>query len=422
MLDSNQRHWLIISYIANESGMACSHHIDDRIAPLSNRGIIVTLLTTACITKIKTVRHLRIASLSPSGIRFELRHFLKKKKLSRAVFKLIETLMLLPLYPFYFIEKLIINVDTTWFWMLPALFRGYLHCLFHPQDLIYSTGGAVSAHVAAGFLAKLTRIKWIAEFQDPLIHSYCARSKLELKLLHWAEKYICANAGKVIYLTAGAKMSSSDRTGSLERCEVIYPGAKQPVYSMSAYTRSNRLRFVHFGSLGRSRNLEGFLAALESIYRERPELLESVRLSLYGSLEKNVLRQLASFPVPNTFEVHGFVPRHESVARMQESDVLLLIQNMDDISSQTIPSKVYEYFHARRPILGLVYRNNELADMLTDLCHIPVNVCDIKSVKSGIMQYIEMWKSHGIDLPTSSSPYTIDSAVDKLIMIAEYQP
>lgn len=413
------RHWLIISYFANESGMACSHHIDDRLLLLEKKGIEATLLTAACVNKAKGFRHLRMPSMSPSGIRFEVRQFLKRKKLSHLLFKLFETVLLLPVYPFYFLEKLLINIDTTWFWLFPAFFRGYLHCLFRPPELIYSTGGPASAHMVAGLLARSAGVKWIAEFQDPLIHSYCARSRIELRLFERVERYVCARADSVVFLTAFALARSLERTGYVRRGEVIYPGARPQPQAGAIYNDSNCLTFAHFGSLGGSRNLESFLAALQSVFDENPDLPEVVRLSLYGSLDSDVRRQVEEFPFPQSLLVQGQVSRNESVARMQGSDVLLLIQNRDEISSETIPSKVYEYLHAGRPILGLVYRNVELADMLADLGHVPVDLCDISSIMAGILDCVELWRSKKLLRQTNPSTFTSESAVEKLVSLAK---
>jgi hypothetical protein len=169
------------------------------------------------------------------------------------------------------------------------------------------------------------------------------------------------------------------------------------------------------GSLGGSRNLASFLEALCALASESPEMRSKIRVSLFGSCEENVKKQIEAFPYDGMLMVFGRVTRKRSVEEMQKSDVLLLIQNLDPISSETIPSKVYEYFHARRPILGLLYNNEELADMFNGLGHRAVQWDDIEGIKQGVREYFRLWEMGDLTQPTRISPYTIEHAIACLI-------
>ena len=91
---------------------------------------------------------------------------------------------------------------------------------------------------------------------------------------------------------------------------------------------------------------------------------------------------------------------------------------MADYSAETIPSKVYEYLAAGRPILGLVHRDAELAGMLTGLGHTVAESADAGSVRGAISEIHRRWKAGALENPMGS-PYTIASAVDRLIAIAD---
>jgi hypothetical protein len=79
---------------------------------------------------------------------------------------------------------------------------------------------------------------------------------------------------------------------------------------------------------------------------------------------------------------------------------------------------VYEYLAAGRPILGLIHRNEELAGMLTDLGHTVAEAADISSVGGAVSEIYRRWEAGALETP-AGSPYTIASAVDRLIAIAE---
>lgn len=406
---------LVFSYFANINGMACSHHIDDRLDVLKDSGVDVTMLSTIYVPKSDKARHVRIPSLSGSGLRFELRQYLKRGKRPRWMTKALETIILLPVFPFYFIEKILLNLDTTWLWFPLASLRGYFICCSRRPDFIYSTGGPISAHLAAAITSRLTGTPWVSEFQDPLLHSYCARSNFERRLTEWAEKVICKKARTVVFLTEQARKIAADRTELGDRGAVIYPGAPLLIGDAD-YLPEDMLSFVHFGSLGGTRNLTSFLSALCLLFEEHPELSKLICLTLYGNFGADIRRELDNFPYPSAIQVKGLVLRQQSTLVMKRSDVLLLIQSIDDVSRETIPSKTYEYFHAQRPVLGLVYRNAELRNMMNELGHLPVEADDIIEIKDGILSLAQKWRA-GETVQVKCSPYTVSAAVEKLLAL-----
>src|SRR5213079_424119 len=98
---------------------------------------------------------------------------------------------------------------------------------------------------------------------------------------------------------------------------------------------------------------------------------------------------------------------------MRQADVLLLVQNADSISSETIPSKVYEYLLAGRPILGLLSQNPELEPMLHEPFHQTASVSSVAEIKDAVAQILRTW-SAGVKFAPVSTRYTIPAAVDQL--------
>lgn len=420
MGEGRRRRWLVVSYFAHESGMACSHHIDDRLPLIRERGVDVTLLSTLIVPKNPAVDHMRVPTLSPSGIRFEVRQYFRKKNLPKWRFELIVTLLLLPVFPFYLLEKAILNIDTTWYWSPLAALRGYLFCRRNRPELVYSTGGPACAHIAAGWIAGWTGIPWVAELQDPLVHSYCARSRAELRLVRWAERYICRKADRVVFLTGEALRRAKSRTGLGNRGVCIYPGARAEIFP-EPWERpiEDRLRIVHLGSLAGVRNLGNFLKGMREALGKRPELEDVLRIELYGNVGKDVQQQIREFGLGGQVVLRGAVPRAASIQEMMRADVLLLVQGADEVSAETIPSKLYEYLHARRPIFGLVYRNPELREMLEGMAHVAVDAADSPEIGKEMLRCIERWRQGEFRKPCVPSPFTTNAAVDRLVHLGE---
>lgn len=412
------RRWLVLSYFSRIDGMACAQHIDDRIPLLRRAGIEPVLLTGPCGERWEEGRHAIARCVAPSGVRFEVRHLFRKGGLRSPLHKLLEFLLLFPVLPFYLLEKLLVDLDSQWSWFPLAARRGYALCREVGPELIYSTGGAASAHIAAGRIARRTGIPWVAEIQDPLVHGDWYRGKVARKAFSFAERYVCARASRVVFLTEEARRRAAARTLLGDRGRCIYPGAEPPPELPPRRRDGALLRFAHLGSFGGSRNPAVLLEAARRLLDVRPELAGTVRFDFYGNCDANSKRLLRAFPREGVVTFHGRVSRSASLAAMREADVLILIQNVADYSAETIPSKVYEYLVAGRPILGLVHRNAELAAMLTGLGHTVAEAADAGSVCGAISEIHRRWEAGALETP-GGSPYTIASAVDRLIAIAE---
>lgn len=410
--------WLIISYFANIDAMAPSHHIDDRLPFFIQKGIDVHLITSPCGAHYKNFFHIRVPSLAPSGIRYEVRHFLKRKTSKRFWFKFWETLLLLPIYPFYFIEKMLFRLDSTWSWFITAFITAMILTIKKKPEIIYSTGGPVSAHLAAMAASYITEIPHIAEFQDPLVHQYAAPGKFERHFIKKIERLIFKTAKVTVYLTQQAAENAIKRNSTNKKSFGVYAGAV-PLENVIPYKKGDMFNISHFGSLGGSRNLDCFFKALMMLFREFPDSPDYFRLHLYGNNSKNVSKQIKQFSHKETLYIKGKVLRQEAIDFMYKTDVLLLIQNIDDVSFETMPSKVYEYLHTGRPILALVYRNLELQAMLEEKGHIVVQADDEAAIKRGLEIYITRWKHNQLQCSSLKSPYTVERAVDELISLAK---
>lgn len=409
--------WLILSYISNADGRASSLHIDNRIPCLMEIGIKPILLSGPSYPKHSNLLHSRVPSLFPSGVLFELRTSINrfvKYKLIRNVIKFICLVLLLP---FYLIEKAIVDIESQWSWCFLAAMRGSRLIKKHNIDIIYSTGGSMSSHLAAWYLSRGNNLPWVAELQDPLVHEDWRRSRRALTVCKKIENVICDHADAVIFMTDMARARACERTSLGKRGKVVYPGAAPVFSSQDKYSKGEFCRFVHLGSLGWTRNLQIFLCALGLYLQENAAMIPLIRLELYGTCD-NVSKDLISrFPYCEVIKDCGRVSHRESLAIMRKADILLLIQDREAFSSETIPSKCYEYMITERPILGLVHQNMELSQMLNDLGHRSVEATNVEGVKNAISLMVQQWRSESFVLKTS--PFTVSDAVNKLVEIAE---
>ncbi|NBO02407.1 MAG: hypothetical protein EBV21_13370, partial [Betaproteobacteria bacterium] len=170
MSTPRRQRWLILSHAFNMDGRASSQTITDKIPYLLQANIEVVVLSGVLGTQDQRFEHHRLWSAGPSGVRFEMRHVLRQKLTHPALYRLWMTLLSLLLLPAMLIERLFFPIENSWSWQFSAARRGRALAGLQPFDLIYSTGGAVAAHLAARRLQRQLGIPWLAEVHDPFVH------------------------------------------------------------------------------------------------------------------------------------------------------------------------------------------------------------------------------------------------------------
>lgn len=414
------RCWLILSYRSNIDGSACAQHIDDRLPFFADRNIVPVMLTGPVGKHSEQWPHYWSPSIAPSGIRFEIRHFLRKRLKKRWQFKTVETLLLLPVLPFYLLEKIIINLESEWSWFFLAACRGYFLCCRYSPEVIYSTGGTASAHVAARLISMATGLPWLAETQDPLVHDHdWQRGRRVLAIYKWLEKDICTNADCFLFLTKAARDNMAARVKMPNCGRVIYPGANPDMFVGELYSKGKQCHFAHFGTLDGTRNLKVFLQALWLLIDNGRVEQEIMKVDIYGTLDEGTEKMIRELGLENIVVHHGLVARKKALRAMQKKDCLILVQNTIYFSTETIPSKVYEYLLSGQPTLGLVYNNHELHDILRESGNFSAAADDIQAVSSEIDKILTLFENNQIAAWPKYAELTVAKAVDQLVVLGE---
>lgn len=391
--------WLVLSYYYKADGMACSHHIEDRISALNALGI-----DTQILSRVEKHSAPFIKTEGYSVYWARMRSTIGTERIVNA-FSLVLALLRG--------SVLVLREWDEVTCVLSLAEEGYEMTRKRKFTRIYSTGGPMSAHIAALLIAARTRLPITVEFQDPLPFQYPGRFR---KLALMLEKLAMKRAHCVFMTRQAAEMAA-------KRCwrpmpEYIYPGARKISPHISAHSASQLLQFGHFGTLHGDRNARFFLQALENVGAREPEATSTFRLHCYGALDRDTMRMVAEFPLPQALLLHEKVERSEAIEIMQKMDVLLLVQHTNPVSSETIPSKAYEYMQTGRLIFALVYKNPELAKMLGNLGHIAVDAADPRAIQESLESLIEQWKKGALPVPLPS-PYTPEAAARKLYFSAK---
>lgn len=421
-----RENWLVISHAFNMDGRAASHTMTDKIPYLLARGINPVVISAMTGEHDRLVEHHRLLPLAPSGLRFDLRHIVRRRIGYGVGYKLLSGIVAVLLAPFYAIERLFVSLEPHWSFFVPAYVAGARLIRKRDCTAIYSSGGASSGHYAGYLLAKKTGLPWIAEVHDPMVVYRTTPRRQRERFAGWLEGKICDHADVAIWFVQTALDRARERHPSLgNRGHVMSPGADAPSFGKIPYVRQAHLVIAHFGSLAPSRNLSVFLAALTCVLKRRPEIADIVRVELYGGEPDKISADaIARLPARGIVRAFGRLEydaatgdggRDRVLKRMQTVDALLLLHGEHDNCEEYIPSKLYEYLWTQRPIIGLVRRNPHLSRILADYGHWAVDADDATAVSAVIEELAARWQESKLADNGRPSPFTPGVAVDQII-------
>jgi hypothetical protein len=115
--------------------------------------------------------------------------------------------------------------------------------------------------------------------------------------------------------------------------------------------------------------------------------------------------------------VTGLSGREQILRRMRGVDVLLLLHGTEPICAEYIPSKLYEYLWMQRPILATVHNNPQMLSLLRTQGHTAVE--NQAALVLGLEDMMGRWKKGDLSDIGQASPYTTESAVERMRKFVE---
>ncbi|WP_234397301.1 hypothetical protein [Polynucleobacter asymbioticus] len=441
---SEKKSWLILSHGFNMDGRASSQTITDKIPYLLEAGI--QPIVFSAITGIQDQRfpHRRFLAWGPAAFRFDFRHWIANQYGRGFIYKLLTRTVSIVLAPFIGLEKLILGYSSQWSWAMPAFIHGLGLVRSGKVDLVFSTGGAWSAHLAGLWLKKWTGIAWIAEIHDPLVirknpndQGIEQPKNRDARFRHYLERQLTKYADHVWWFTDGAVHYAKVRNPNLNTPEnahgfMVLPGAEPPggVTAVKPHRYSEKLNLCHFGSLANDRSLSTILNALVPLLKKYPAARDHIQVHAYGAaLDPLTIQAIKTLGFNDVLLAHGRLEkdpitgksgREQVLEKMQEADVLILLHGNDEWCTEYIPSKFYEYLWTGRPIWGITHRNPQLDQMLEERGAYLSQEGDAIGIATALERIWLDWEQQKLHQPLGS-PMGVDQAVRKILTEIQWQ-
>lgn len=435
---TDKKRWLILTHAFNMDGRAASLTITDKIPYLLDAGVEPVVFSAITGLKDQRFPHYQYTAWGPAAFRFDFRHWIANQYGRGWIYKISTGLVSILLAPFIALEKFFLGYSSQWSWAMPAYIHGLSLIRAGKVDLIYSTGGAWSAHLAGLWLKKKTGLPWIIEIHDPLVirqspidPGFAKPKNRDAQFRQYLEKQICKYADLAWWFTDGALHYAKVRNPNLNTPEnahgfVLMPGAEPPggLDANQVHTYTKQLHLCHFGSLANDRSLSTILNALAPLLNKYPEARECIRVHAYGApLDPLTIEALKRLKYDDLLLAHGRLEkdpitgksgRERVVERMQAADVLILLHGNDEWCAEYIPSKLYDYLWTGRPIWGITHRNPQLDQMLLDRGAYLSPQSEPQAVELALERIWLDWKKHQLIEP-KWQPAGVDQAVSMIL-------
>ncbi|MHB8929490.1 MAG: glycosyltransferase [Melioribacteraceae bacterium] len=243
--------------------------------------------------------------------------------------------------------------DARKFWIRPSVKFLSKYLKENHVDVLFTNGPPQSTHMIAYGVKKNLGIPWHADFQDPWTQvDYFSQLMLNpiSKRIHEAmERRVFRNADKIT-ICSNTWKSDLESIGARDVGVIVW-GYDEDDFKNISVLLSKKFTLSHFGSLGPDRNAKILWKALSIISNEDKQFADDLEIELVGFIGHAIVDEINSLGMSKNLKLSAHISRQETLVRMYQAQVLLLILNdMPNVNGR-LPGKLFEYLASRRPTL-----------------------------------------------------------------------
>jgi glycosyltransferase involved in cell wall biosynthesis len=268
-------------------------------------------------------------------------------------------------------DALLPDPQVTW---LPVLTRAARRIVREKNiDLVLITGAPYSDYLLAKRLRKWFpslpivldfRDEWLATAFDVASFGFSQSERARRFAIH-AEADAVASSDGVVMVTDAARREIHSRYPNDADSKYHYVPNGFDATRLKTSARAPGLRspgkiiVTYVGSIYGSTEPTSFVQALHLL---PPEVKSQYIFRFIGHVENSRDRE-ALLSLGNMVELKGYMPQHEALSLMNETDYVLLISH----DRLNVSAKFYDYIGAGKPILACVHPAGDIRLMLEDL-------------------------------------------------------
>jgi hypothetical protein len=247
---------------------------------------------------------------------------------------------------------------------LPTAIRACRRAIreFQPQ-VVVTSGPPHCVHFVGWFLGAAYGLPWAADFRDPWhAGQFLNADWIRSRVGPVAERFILMRADAIIVNAPNAGRAVTERFPELsQKVHCVTNGFDPAPFTSIQRQASGRYVIAHTGELYAGRDPRPFLDAVKQVMESNPTFAERCEVQFAGKVnldQIDLVKEIESRQLSRQVTLLGSVPYAESLQRMVNADLLLLIDSPN--RTVGVPAKAYEYIGANRPILALARPDSDV--------------------------------------------------------------
>jgi hypothetical protein len=255
-------------------------------------------------------------------------------------------------------------------WSLRALQAGMILHQKKPYHLILSRAVPGSAHLPAMKMARITKLPWIANWNDPWRFLYQKKSRsndLSRELGYFHARFcrkVAKHASGITFPSEMLRKKMLPYLGeNLLSKSFVVPHVALPIGTAGYYEKKNKIKFSYAGRMWPSQN-PSFILNILKRYFSKNHLEEIWNFTFIGIEDvglKNIINELG---LNNNFTNLGKKGYLETLRILSESDILIVI-DPPETKGMLLTSKFVDYVQAKRPILVISEKSGTLSEIIS---------------------------------------------------------
>ena len=255
----------------------------------------------------------------------------------------------------------------------------------HPPSLLLS-----------GSYRGLVDWRWVFDFQESVSPQYKIQPRTSpvqrwlTPRLERLERRTLRQAGRVVF-TAESNLRAYLEAGLVEKNIARHiPYFYESGDFDETVPDNGMFEIGYFGNfdLGGERSPEAFLRSLGGFLAKHPQARSRTRFVFHGTWRSMHDRHVHDNGLSDVVHINRGISYSEYLRKIRGCPVLLLV--VAAAHNLFMPSKIVDYFGARRPILAFVPRKSEMRDVLV-AAGMERFVCDENSVEDGVRALEALW-------------------------------
>ena len=257
-------------------------------------------------------------------------------------------------------------------------------------DAIITTGPPHSLHRIGYYLkSKHPNLPWIADFRDPWTtigyHKDLKLTKSSQAKHLRMEKEVLTKADHLI-VTSPSTLSEFEQKTS-QPISLITNGFDD--FEVEHHP-DEHFSLAHIGTLLSERNPDNLWQAIAELVEENELFKSNLEIKFIGQVSESIIESIEKYGLKEHSRFLGYMPHKQAQEEMHNSQVLLLIEKNTKETQNIIPGKIFEYFQAKRPILGIGPKNWDVTEMIKKhQCGFTFNYTEKDEIKYAINAYFD---------------------------------